>query len=101
MAKIVNAESLSAAWRKYMDLFGEQPHGTVQQLAAVLEFVHDDDFIVLPLESARLLNNGFMPLNPNKLRNADPEVKRGAIEFKSLVAQKLRVKTKKGGGLVK
>ena len=31
------AESLSAAWRRYEETFGEPPHGTIKQMAALLE----------------------------------------------------------------
>lgn len=37
--KLVSAESLCDAWDKYNRFFTEQPHGTLQQLAALLEFV--------------------------------------------------------------
>lgn len=30
------AESLNSAWRKYSELFGEPPHGTIKQLTAML-----------------------------------------------------------------
>lgn len=32
------AEQLSEAWGKYVGLFGETPHGTVRQMAALLSF---------------------------------------------------------------
>jgi len=36
-AKETSGDSLSAAWTRYVDLFGEEPHGTVKQMAALLE----------------------------------------------------------------
>jgi hypothetical protein len=30
-------EALVLAWRRYVDLFGEEPHGTSKQLAALFE----------------------------------------------------------------
>jgi hypothetical protein len=33
------AQGLHAAWGKYVELFGEDPHGTYRQLRAMLEFL--------------------------------------------------------------
>jgi hypothetical protein len=33
------AQGLFTAWSKYVQLFGEQPHGTLKQLRAMLEFI--------------------------------------------------------------
>jgi hypothetical protein len=33
------AEDLSVAWRTYFTFFGEEPHGTVKQMRAMLEFL--------------------------------------------------------------
>lgn len=87
--KLVTAQSLKNAWRKYREAFGEEPHGTLMQLKAMLEFVHDDDSVTLSLGEACLIGNAFLPLNPNKMRGADPEVKSAAIAFKHMVSQKL------------
>jgi len=35
----VSAAGLAEAWRRYTDAFGEPPHGTVAQMAALLELV--------------------------------------------------------------
>lgn len=37
--RIVTAELLAQAWQDYMWLFGAEPHGTVQQMAALLQLV--------------------------------------------------------------
>lgn len=79
--KVVTAESLSRAWSKYTSLFGEEPHGTEKQMAAMLEFVHEDA-IAMPTETCRLVNNAYLPTNPNKLRTAHPDVKAAAVDFK-------------------
>lgn len=36
---IVEAARLADAWKRYRDLFGDVPHGTVRQMAALLELV--------------------------------------------------------------
>lgn len=82
----ITAEELQAAWRKYRDLFGEDPHGTMPQLNAMLEFIQAPETITISLNHADLLVKAFLPLNPNKLRSATQEVRSAAIEFKSLVA---------------
>lgn len=33
------AQDLGTAWAKYMDIFGEPPHGTSKQIRAMLEFL--------------------------------------------------------------
>lgn len=38
----VTAASLRKAWEKYRDNFGEDPHGTLPQLGALLEFLGSD-----------------------------------------------------------
>lgn len=35
----ITAAQLSAAWGRYTDFFGEPPHGTGQQMAALLSLV--------------------------------------------------------------
>jgi hypothetical protein len=35
-------QRLAKAWAKYTAVFGEPPHGTVRQLAAMLEFMPRD-----------------------------------------------------------
>ena len=37
--KALQAERLAEAWRKYLKLFGEPPHGTVKQMGAMLELM--------------------------------------------------------------
>lgn len=37
------AKNLAAAWLRYVELFGEPPHGTEQQLAALIELIPRDD----------------------------------------------------------
>lgn len=37
--KIVGPKALCAAWRRYAEIFGDVPHGTERQMAALLEFV--------------------------------------------------------------
>lgn len=37
------AKSLASAWLRYVELFGEPPHGTEQQLAALIELIPRDD----------------------------------------------------------
>lgn len=46
--RVVTAESLNLAWKKYTELFGVEPHGTVTQLLILLEFAHDKGFVILP-----------------------------------------------------
>ena len=46
--RVVTAESLNYAWKKYMELYGVEPHGTVTQLLSMLEFVHDEGSVILP-----------------------------------------------------
>jgi len=38
------ARKLQAGWRKYVEIFGEVPHGTENQLAALLTFAKLDDY---------------------------------------------------------
>ena len=42
------AISLAMAWQKYHQAFGEVPHGTTVQLAAMLEFMPDRSFAAAP-----------------------------------------------------
>ena len=86
--KAVSAESLSEAWDKYRRLFGEEPHGTVQQMKALMEFIHDDGVVIVPLPEAALIGKVFLPANPNKMRTAVPEVKAAAHLFKAIVQEK-------------
>jgi len=37
------ANALAVGWKRYTDLFGEPPHGTKEQLAALLELTQLDD----------------------------------------------------------
>jgi len=39
------ATALQVAWRKYCNLFGEPPHGTLPQMKAFIEFVHIEPLI--------------------------------------------------------
>jgi len=52
------SERLSAGWRKYTEGFGESPHGTQKQCAALLVLAHleEDSEIVLNAEKARLFD---------------------------------------------
>ena len=34
-----SAQDLANAWTRYVELFGEPPHGTLKQIAALLKFV--------------------------------------------------------------
>ena len=34
------AVALNIGWRKYSELFGEPPHGTLQQMKALVELIH-------------------------------------------------------------
>lgn len=40
------AASLSDGWRRYVELFGEPPHGTIKQFLALLEFSSMDGWRV-------------------------------------------------------
>lgn len=37
--------------------------------------------VTIPLDVARLIRNAFLPVNPNKMRNAAPEVVAAAKAF--------------------
>jgi hypothetical protein len=39
----MTAKSLVIAWKKYVNLFGESPHGTEKQMAALLVFVESEE----------------------------------------------------------
>ena len=41
------AESLYKAWHRHLDLFGEEPHGTMKQWTALLELVPDESLAEL------------------------------------------------------
>lgn len=43
--------------------------------------------ITIPLALAHLIDKAFLPLNPNKMRTTDAEVKAAAIEFKRLLRE--------------
>lgn len=38
-AQWVSGESLSLAWKRYVEIFDEKPHGTERQMAALLELL--------------------------------------------------------------
>lgn len=40
------ASAIGEAWRRYRALFGQPPHGTDQQIAALLDLLPNDDPIV-------------------------------------------------------
>lgn len=40
MEKMDLAVALHSAWKKYTELLGEPPHGTLPQMKALVEFVH-------------------------------------------------------------
>lgn len=84
--KVVTAESLSRAWSKYTSLLGEEPHGTEKQMAAMLEFVHENA-IAIPTGTCLLVNKVYLPNNPNKLRTAHPDVKAAVVDFKERIAR--------------
>lgn len=42
------AESLAVAWRKYTEFFGQIPHGTTQQFAAMIELMPNKRYLDLP-----------------------------------------------------
>lgn len=55
----------------------------------------EKETVTIPLETALHIYRAFLPLNPNKLRNASPAVKQAAHDFKRIVAEAAR----KGGAL--
>ena len=48
------ARKLQAGWRKYVEIFGEVPHGTENQLAALLTFAKLDDYETSTARPTRL-----------------------------------------------
>lgn len=44
--------------------------------------VLDEDTVAIPLSDARLIDRGYLPLNPNKCRNVDPDLLAAVRRFK-------------------
>lgn len=44
-----------------------------------------EESVAVPLDVARWIYAGFLPLNPNKMRSADPRLVAAAKKFKALV----------------
>lgn len=51
-----------------------------------------ENVVSVPLDVAALVVGAFLPLNPNKLRSATPEVKAAAIAFKAAVLRAERAR---------
>lgn len=45
------AAHLSDGWRRYVELFGEPPHGTIKQFLALLELSSVDDWQTMKVHS--------------------------------------------------
>lgn len=83
------AADLHNAWRRYTNLFGEVPHGTMPQIKAMLaltaayrapgevvtrnEPATVEPCLSLPLHIAQLIRKVFLPTNPRKMRTAHPD----------------------------
>jgi hypothetical protein len=69
------AESLSKAWVKYREFFGEEPHGTVKQLAAMIELCPEVK------EYIRLFEKQREDLATYWARGAEPRKRDGKAKF--------------------
>lgn len=77
------AIDLRDAWRRYRDLFGEDPHGTPQQMRALLALTRthgaeaqskpQEPMLLIPLSEARLIRKVFLPANPRKMKSPHPD----------------------------
>ena len=47
------AEVLNRGWRRYAELFGEEPHGTVRQITAMLSLCPEISAYIDPYEKKR------------------------------------------------
>jgi hypothetical protein len=82
----VTPAALNSAWKKYAALFGEDPHGTIPQMAALLELCgRIEADVTIPVPVAQLIYNVFLPANHKRMRSATPEVIEAVKVFKALV----------------
>jgi len=63
-----------------------RPYGALlESTLAVIGDPMTSRVVTIPLETARLIRGAFLPVNPNKLRGAAPEVVQAAKDFISAV----------------
>lgn len=41
--------------------------------------------ITIPLRIAQIINNAYLPSNPNKMRNPHPSVKQAVVDFQEVL----------------
>lgn len=56
--KVDLANALQVAWKRYVNLLGEAPHGTKAQVSALVELMNLDDFVKGIVNRAHALHAG-------------------------------------------